>query len=378
MEKLAVTIVGGGIMGLSVAWALSRDGHYVRVLEQGRLPNVLAASYDDHRLIRRTYGALSGYTRMVEHAFAAWDTLWQDLGRRLYVETGTLVLSVSEEGWAADTAETLKDAGIAPQMLDRAALEARFPTVQSDRIAFSFHLPDGGVLLANRIIASLADHLTRNGVVIDEQARVKDIDPETGIVTPEDGPPVAADIVVVAVGAWLPRLMPAFAGRVTPSRQVVAYLDMPDEQAALWDGHPMVLEIDDAIGFYLVPPVAQSRMKIGVHTFSMEGDPEQHRGTEDYELEDLLNRLRHRMNAADVRVDSGRACLYTVAAEERFVIEPAGAHCWAMTGFSGHGFKFGPLLGLELVRVLTGEGDGDAFSRWAAGRGGPYAAAAGG
>ena len=39
-----------------------------------------------------------------------------------------------------------------------------------------------------------------------------------------------ADVVVVAAGAWLPKLMPSYAGRVTPSRQVVAYLDLPDEE----------------------------------------------------------------------------------------------------------------------------------------------------
>ncbi len=372
MERMAVTIVGGGIMGLSLAWALSRDGHYVQVLEQGRLPNVLAASYDEHRLIRRAYGSQHGYMNMVSHAHAAWDSVWQDLGRRLYVETGTLVLSTSEAGWAQDTARAFDDTGINYEELDRAALESRYPTVRADRLAFAFHLQDGGVLLANRIIAALADHLRRNGVVIDEQTQVTGIDPERGRVELETGTPVGADVVVVAVGAWLPKLMPEFAGRVTPSRQVVAYVDTPDDQAETWARHPMVLEIDDAIGFYLVPPVAHSRVKIGVHTFSMEGDPEDHRGTEDYELQDLLHRMRHRLHTSQLRIDSGRAGLYTVAADERFIVEPAGPRCWVMTGFSGHGFKFGPLLGLEMVRVMTG-GDAAAFSRWAAGRGGDWA-----
>jgi len=372
MEKMAVAIVGGGIMGLSLAWALSRDGHYVRVLEQGRLPNVLAASYDEHRLIRRAYGNQRGYLDMAGHAHAAWDTLWRDLGRRLYAETGTLVLSSTAEGWALDSAAALTDAGIPYEELDRAALEARFPTVRADRIAFAFHLRDGGVLLANRIVATLVDHLRNEGVAIDEQMQVREVDPDPGRVIVEDGPPVDADVVVVAAGAWLPKLMPDYAGRVTPSRQVVAYVDTPDDQAEMWARHPMVLEIDDAIGFYLVPPVSHSRVKIGVHTFSMEGDPEEHRGTEDYEQQDLLGRMQHRLNTTGLKIDSGRACLYTVAENERFIVEPAGSRCWVMTGFSGHGFKFAPLLGLELMRVLSGSGDAAAFSRWAAGQGGDW------
>ncbi len=373
MEKLAVTIVGGGIMGLSLAWALSREGHYIRVLEQGRLPNVLASSYDEHRLIRRTYGPSRGYMEMVGHAHRAWHAVWQDLGRRLYADTGTLVLSATEGGWARDSAEALTEAGIPFDELDRAALEDRFPTVRADRIAYAFHLQDGGVLLANRIVAALTDHLRRMGVAIDEQTQVTDIDPEAGTVVVENGVPVGADVVVVAVGAWLPKLMPGFAGRVTPSRQVVAYVDTPDDQAEMWAKHPMVLEIDDAIGFHLVPPVAHSRVKVGVHTFSMRGDPEEHRGVEDYEVQDLLHRMQRRLNTTDVRIDSGRACFYTVAEGERFIVEPAGARCWVMTGFSGHGFKFAPLLGLEMMRVLNGAGDAAAFSRWAAGQGGGWA-----
>src|SRR6267378_5846255 len=59
-------IVGGGIMGLATAWALARDGHEVELLEQGALPNPLASSMDEHRLIRHPYGDRRGYARMIE------------------------------------------------------------------------------------------------------------------------------------------------------------------------------------------------------------------------------------------------------------------------------------------------------------------------
>lgn len=45
-------IVGGGIVGLSAAWALKRAGADVSVVEQGALPNPLGTSVDQHRLIR--------------------------------------------------------------------------------------------------------------------------------------------------------------------------------------------------------------------------------------------------------------------------------------------------------------------------------------
>ena len=56
---MRVIIVGGGIAGLSTAWALQKSGVQVTLLEQGPLPNPLASSVDDHRLIRYPYGTPS-------------------------------------------------------------------------------------------------------------------------------------------------------------------------------------------------------------------------------------------------------------------------------------------------------------------------------
>ena len=73
-------IVGGGIMGLSTAWGLAREGHEVELFEQGPLPNPLASSVDQHRLIRHPYGDHAGYARMIDEAFIAEYTEgWEQL-----------------------------------------------------------------------------------------------------------------------------------------------------------------------------------------------------------------------------------------------------------------------------------------------------------
>ena len=67
------------------------------------------------------------------------------------------------------------------------------------------------------------------------------------------------------------------------------------------------------------------------------------------------------------QTDRMKVCFYTVTDDERFVVEKLAAHGWIMSPCSGHGFKFGALMGLELARTLAAGRDAAAHARWAAG-----------
>ena len=120
-------IVGGGIMGLCTAWALCRSGHEAVLYEQGPIPNPLASSYDEHRLTRFTYGAMTGYARMVHEAHAAWDRLWADLGQSHFQPTGTLVVARDEDGWARASQRCLEAMGLPLEIWPPGELAARLP-----------------------------------------------------------------------------------------------------------------------------------------------------------------------------------------------------------------------------------------------------------
>jgi glycine/D-amino acid oxidase-like deaminating enzyme len=99
-----ILVVGGGIVGLSTAWALVRLGHTPVVYDQGAVPNPMAASYNQHRIIRLAYGERDGYCRMVKPAFQAWRRLWRDLGEQHYTETGTLLIGGRADDYASSRA----------------------------------------------------------------------------------------------------------------------------------------------------------------------------------------------------------------------------------------------------------------------------------
>ena len=69
---------------------------------------------------------------------------------------------------------------------------------------------------------------------------------------------------------------------------------------------------------------------------------------------------------ADYPVAATAICYYTVAPEERFIAHQDGP-TWILTGFSGHGFKFGPLIGQRLAGVVDGRIAAADFARWISG-----------
>jgi sarcosine oxidase subunit beta len=366
-------VLGAGIMGLSAAWGLARQGVPVRILDQDDVPNPRGASVDHHRLIRHAYGAQAGYMRMVDPAYAAWDMVWRDIGEVLHIPTGVLAVSNAAAGWLGQSRASLAADGHAFEDLTAAGVAARFPMLTEAGIGAAFHMRQGGVLLAERIVAGMARHLATRGVTI-ERARATGIEPDRGLVRLADGSARAADLLVVAAGPWAPRLLPAaLAPRVVASRQILVLLEPPPQHRAAWEAAPMLLDLAEDGGFYAVPPVAGTPLKIGDHRFSRQGDAEADpRAATAAEAEEILAFARPRLrDAAAYRVLDARACYYDVEEGERFVVEPLAPRCLVMSGFSGHGFKFGPVLGLALAAAAADASLLAALPGWAAGEAPP-------
>ena len=268
-------VVGGGIMGLATAWALAREGHAVELFEQGPLPNPLASSMDEHRLIRHPYGDQAGYARMIDQAYAAWDLLWGDLGQRLYAATGTLALTGNGETWAERSAATIgrhrqvdegdaaRRAAAALPAARRARRRTRLLDGRRRRAVRPGHRRGAGAASRRAARRDPARRDTRpHGR---SRARTRS--------SPTPAPATTPTVVVVAAGAWVGRLLRELDRRLVPSRQVVIYFDLPADQRAIWARSPMVIDKTGDVGLYLVPPAEGRGLKIGDHVFSRTGDP---------------------------------------------------------------------------------------------------------
>lgn len=363
----SVLVVGGGIMGLCSAWELLRRKHQVTLVEQAEIPNPNGSSVDEHRLIRFPYGGHAGHTRMVAEAYARWDELFADIGERPYFQTGTLVLAAGNDDWARASAANLESLGHAPEWLAPFEVARRFPVLDASGVGSAFFLDSGGVLFASQIVAALARHLAERGATLLTSTPVAAVDVDAAAVTLADGRRLAADAIVVAAGAWAPRLVPELRARVTPSRQLVAYLEPPEELREHWGATPLILDIHPEQGFYLVPPARGSRLKVGDHRFSLQGDPDRDREPREGEARAVAELCRGRLAGFDrYRVLGARTCFYTVEPDERLLVLGRG-RALVVSACSGHAFKFAPAIGTRVAQAVSGEKDAGWVERWAAG-----------
>lgn len=361
-------VVGGGVYGLTAAWALARRGVAVTLVEAGLLPNPRSSSFDEHRITRHAYGKLEGYARMMPAAFEAWEALWADLGARHYAPVGATYFLRADDGWRAATLRALDELGVAYRSLPPAEVRARFPMVQSRGLDEAIETGGAGMLFPARILTDLVVHLGRLGVTLLANTEVDAVDFDAGSVR-TGASTLSADVVVVCAGAWIDRLAPGLKGVAVPSRQAMLYLSPLPEFATAWAAAPVMVTRGAAGGLFCMPPRHGTRLKIGDHRFSLTGDPDGPRTPTRDDIERIWPLFEAAFqDARGYRVLEERACFYTVTADERFVVGPVGARGYQVSACSGHGFKLSALIAERLAETVVGRMSGQALADYAASR----------
>lgn len=359
-----IVVVGAGIAGLSTAWALTKAGHNVSLVEQGAIPNPLAASGDHHRIIRRAYGKAAGYGRLISEAYAAWDELWADLGESHLDPRGFMCVSREPGDEAEEYREGLEEGGFPLEMFKPDEAVTRWPFLESGTFRYAFFSPEGGALHCRRIASGIATWLRSNGANIYENSKVVSVDPDAGSVEFENGEKMLGDCVVVTAGAWVLKLFPDLGSSLKTYRTALAYVEPPADLKAAWEVAPVILDVGGNTDGYMIPPSGGAGMKFGTGLHKVEtSDADWNRDPVEGEGEAIRNLFQPPIaRIQEYRITDVVTCAYTFTDDERFFATQRGK-CLIVSACSGHGYKFGAAVGRRTAQAVD-DSQIDELQKW--------------
>ncbi len=342
-------------MGSAAAYWLSKTSKLKVVLvERYSVGNDYCSSYDANRVFRYSYGADKLYTRMAVETLPLWKSLEEDAGEQLLIQSGLLLvqgLDDESSRFNDDSYATLREMSLGVEELDESDVKRRFPQFATNHAYLDTH---GGVLLASKILDTLSSLARKRGVIIHENRKVDRINIKDDIEVEASGLTIRARKVIVTVGPWSNALRSERLSQITPTRQQVIYFQ-PSDFSMYRPGKFPVFFADQ---YYGIPAAGIDAVKVSHKGLSDPVDPDGADRRVDLGMSTTCREVCGRFipGLADAPVHHTKVCLYDMAPNSDFIIAPDPEHTSIIYGygFSGHGFKFAPMVGKLLAELAQG------------------------
>ncbi|HEY6746850.1 MAG TPA: N-methyl-L-tryptophan oxidase [Mycobacteriales bacterium] len=353
-----VIVLGTGGMGSAAVLELARRGARVLGLDRYGPGHALGSSHGGSRIYRQSYLEDPAYVPLLLRAWDRWAALVADSGSDLFVRTGGLYAGRPDGPTFGGSLRSAQQWDLPHEVLDPAAVARRFPAFRlaPDELALyeeraGYARPEATVRAQLRLAAAAGAELRFDEPVLSWQAgppaRVR-----TALGTYEAGR------LVLTPGAWAPEL----AGLDVPmvvERQVMHWL-APAGPIAPYEGGPVFIFGDRPDQVYGFPAIDGPAGGVKV-SFFRAGEPTTP-GTVDRtvrpgEVEELRRRAAQVLPGLTGPPVAATVCLYTTTPDSHFVLGPHPAFDTVVVacGFSGHGFKFVPVVG-EILADLALDG----------------------
>ena len=348
-----ICILGGGIMGLATAYTIGRaSDSEILLLDRYGVGNDLCSSNDVNRVFRYSYGNEELYTRMAVESLKLWKNLERESGKEILLPTGLLMLQGEDSNanrFNESSYRTLKRMKLGAEQIEAEELKKRFPQFKAEK---GFFDPHGGVLLASKALSVLSSLIEQHGVKVRKGAARRLIFGEQPSVETTDGESVRFRKLVMTIGPWSNSLLNPKLASMVPTRQQLIYFK-PREGLARF--RPKYCPVFFADRHYGLPAAGIEGVKVSPKELTEPVDPETaNRSVDNSEIAACREICRRFVpDLADGEVVRTKVCLYDMTENSDFVLDRDPDHPEVVYGygFSGHGFKFAPLIGTLLSEL---------------------------
>jgi sarcosine oxidase len=326
-------------------------------LEQFALGHDQGSSHGHTRIIRQAYYEHPAYVPLVRRAFEGWYELEQRQGVHLLTACPCLTVGPTQGELVAGVRRSAAEHALPIEDLTAAEVMRRFPAFRLDPGPVGVLEHTAGFLYVDRCVAAQADEARKLGAILRTGETVLGWEAAgTGVVVHTTAGRYTAGKLVLTAGAWAGRMLGAVGSPLRVMRQVVFWLGAADESSFRRNRFPIFIADTPAGYFYGLPALDGRGLKVARHYGAEElGGPEAvDRTVSAADEEAVRNFVRAYLPGADGPCRGSSVCLYTLSPDRHFIIDwhPEAAQVVVAAGFSGHGFKFAPVVGEVLADLV--------------------------
>ena len=353
-------VLGLGAMGSAAAYHLASRGARTLALEQFTSPHDQGSSHGGSRMIRQAYFESPDYIPLVLRAYELWRKLETDSCSRLLHITGGLTLGPQDGDLVPRTIAAAAEHSIPFESLEAAEVRRRFPALTPLPNDIAILEPNAGYLLPEECIRGHLQLAARAGAQLHFEETVLGWSASRDRVqvrTARDT--YDAGHLVITAGPWAGEALRASLP-LHVTRQVMAWFAPRGGVAPfLSDRFPVFLmENAGEVPSYGFPAIDGSGggMKAAIHGSDHVCTPATaDRAIHAADIDRIRRLLTPRIPALQGELLRAQTCLYTTTPDEHFIMgaHPQAENCTIACGFSGHGFKFAPVVGEILADLAT-------------------------
>lgn len=355
-----VIVLGMGVMGLAAAARLAARGLRVCAFDQFELFHRRGSSHGETRIIRRAYPESPQYAPLLDRAYPLWKEIEEHCGRTIHVRSGFLAAGPAGGPFMQQLRDYYQRCRYPHTFLTAEEVQREFPQFHLQESLYACLDPEGGFLYVDRALRALAAEAQEHGALFCAGEKILGWSQQGGAVqVKSSGNCYQAGHLVLAGGAWS---VPEAARIGLPLkiwRRVMFWHRAADRSLFAPDRTPSFVVDDSGAGIYGCPALHMPGAKLGEHNLPMEIATPEQQGIplKEGEAEPVRSFVRRMFPALSEIPSRHEFCLYTLTPDRHFILDwhPQSSRVILAMGFSGHGFKFAPVIG-EAIAGMVADG----------------------
>lgn len=360
--RLRVVVLGLGAMGAAAAFHLASRGATVIGLETFGPAHDRGSSHGESRIIRQAYFEDPCYVPLVLRAYQLWREMEIISRDRLLEQTGGVMIGPPSGELVRGSMESARQWDIPHRVLSATEVTDAFPALHPDPDHVGLVEAEAGVLAPELAILAHLRQATSQGAELHFGERALDWAASDGkVVVGTATRSYTADRLVLTAGAWSGALLGPPELPLQVERQVMVWFSPANAGSFSPPRCPIyLLERTDGSQYYGIPTrdgrTAKAARHHGGEITTAEGI---RREVSESDVSAVRAGLGETVpDLAQAPLARAAACLYTNTPDLKFVIgvHPVHPRVAVAAGFSGHGFKFAPVVG-EILADLTERGE---------------------